>query len=66
MIFAVQQGGGRLSRHSLEFPTVFADDVPVLTMNEVNLVRSFFVFVDAMYECHVNFIVHAETPPDGI
>lgn len=48
------------------FHTVFVEDVPVLTMNDVNLVRRFIIFVDAMYECHVKLIVHAETPPDGI
>lgn len=48
------------------FHTVFIDQVPVLTMNDVNLVRRFIVFVDAMYECHVKLIVHAETAPDGI
>lgn len=48
------------------FHTVFLDDVPILTMNDVNLVRRFIIFVDAMYECHVKLIVHAETPPGGI
>jgi len=48
------------------FHTVFIENIPALTMNDVNLVRRFIVFVDAMYECHVKLIVHAETLPEGI
>ena len=48
------------------FHTVFIEDVPVLTMNDINLVRRLIVFVDAMYESHVKLIVHAKTGPDGI
>ena len=48
------------------FHTVFIEDIPVLNMNDVNLVRRFIVFVDAMYECNVKLIVHAETSPEGI
>ncbi len=48
------------------FHTVFIEDVPKLTMNDVNLVRRFIVFIDSMYECHVKLIVHAEAMPDNI
>ena len=48
------------------FHTVFVEDVPSLTMNDVNLVRRFIIFVDAMYECHIKLIVHAETGAEGI
>ncbi len=48
------------------FHTIFVEDVPELTMNDVNLVRRFIVFVDAMYECHVKLILHAATKADEI
>jgi predicted ATPase len=48
------------------FHTVFVEDVPALSMNDINLVRRFIVFVDAMYECHVKLILHAATKPDKI
>ena len=48
------------------FHTVFIENIPVLTINDVNLVRRFIIFVDAMYECNVKLIVHAETLPEGI
>eukprot|EP00591_Stephanopyxis_turris_P002817 CAMPEP_0195523986 /NCGR_PEP_ID=MMETSP0794_2-20130614/23538_1 /TAXON_ID=515487 /ORGANISM="Stephanopyxis turris, Strain CCMP 815" /LENGTH=447 /DNA_ID=CAMNT_0040654111 /DNA_START=350 /DNA_END=1693 /DNA_ORIENTATION=+ len=41
-----------------KFHTVFVDRVPSLSMNDVNVVRRFIVFVDSMYECHVKLIVH--------
>ncbi len=48
------------------FHTVFVEDVPALSMNDINLVRRLIVFVDAMYECHVKLILHAKTKPDDI
>ena len=48
------------------FHTVFVEDVPTLTMNDINVVRRFIVFVDAMYESRVKLILHCETNPSGI
>jgi predicted ATPase len=41
------------------YHTVFVELVPTLTMNELNWVRRFIVFVDSMYECHVKLVLHA-------
>ena len=48
------------------FHTVLVEHVPKLSINEVNLVRRLIVFVDAMYECHVKLIVHAEGKPSEL
>jgi protein AFG1 len=48
------------------FHTVFVEDVPMLTMNDINLVRRFIIFVDSMYECNVKLIIHAATGPNDI
>lgn len=48
------------------FHTVFVENIPAMTMNDINIVRRFIVFVDSMYECHVKLILHSETLPDGI
>ena len=48
------------------FHTVFVEDIPALTMNDVNLVRRFIIFVDSMYESHVKLIIHAHTDIDNI
>jgi protein AFG1 len=48
------------------YHTIFVEDVPQLTMNDVNLVRRFIIFVDSMYECHVKLIIHAATGPNEI
>lgn len=48
------------------FHTVFIEDIPTLTMNDVNLVRRLIVFVDSMYECHVKLIVQAAVLPEAI
>jgi len=48
------------------FHTVFMEDVPSLTMNDINVVRRFIVFVDAMYESRVKLILQCESNPDGI
>ncbi len=49
-----------------QFHTVFIEDVPSLTMNDINLVRRFIIFVDSMYECQVKLIIHAATGPNEI
>jgi predicted ATPase len=41
------------------FHTVFVERVPVLSMNEINWVRRFITFVDAMYESKVKLILQA-------
>eukprot|EP00521_Asterionellopsis_glacialis_P006398 CAMPEP_0195284866 /NCGR_PEP_ID=MMETSP0707-20130614/2912_1 /TAXON_ID=33640 /ORGANISM="Asterionellopsis glacialis, Strain CCMP134" /LENGTH=542 /DNA_ID=CAMNT_0040344271 /DNA_START=575 /DNA_END=2204 /DNA_ORIENTATION=- len=49
------------------FHTVFVEFVPTLSRNELNWVRRFITFVDAMYECHVKVILHtleASTPQE--
>ena len=48
------------------FHTVFVERVPLLTINEINWVRRFITFVDAMYESHVRLVLHAPAPPNGI
>jgi len=48
------------------FHTVFVENVPTLTLNDINIVRRFIVFVDSMYESHVKLIIHASSPPDKI
>jgi len=48
------------------FHTVFVEDVPTLTMNDINVVRRFIVFVDSMYERHVKLIIHAKVKSDQI
>jgi protein AFG1 len=48
------------------FHTIFLYDVPKLSMHEVNLVRRMITFVDAMYECHVKVIIHAEAKPSEL
>ena len=49
-----------------QFHTVFMEDIPTLTMNDINLVRRFILFVDSMYECQVKLIIHAATGPNEI
>jgi predicted ATPase len=48
------------------FHTVFVEDIPVLTLDELNWVRRFITFVDAMYESHVKLILHSHVPMEGI
>lgn len=48
------------------FHTVFVEHVPALTVNEINWVRRFITFVDAMYESKVKLIVQAATAPSAI
>lgn len=49
-----------------QFHTVFVENVPVLTLNEINWVRRFITFVDSMYECNVKLIIQAKTDAHGI
>ncbi len=39
------------------FDTVFVENVPTLTLNEINWIRRFIIFVDAMYESNVKLIL---------
>jgi peroxisome-assembly ATPase len=48
------------------FHTVFVEHVPALTINEINWVRRFITFVDAMYESKVKLIVQAASPPSEL
>lgn len=43
------------------FHTVFVERIPVLSINEINWIRRFITFVDAMYESKVKLILHAKT-----
>lgn len=44
------------------FHTVFVEHIPPLTLNELNWVRRFITFVDAMYEAQVKLILHSKLP----
>ena len=48
------------------FHTVFVENIPILTLNELNWVRRFITFVDSMYESNVKLILHAKTPVKDI
>jgi predicted ATPase len=48
------------------FHTVFLENVPKLSLNEINYVRRFIIFVDSMYESNVKLIIHAATKADDI
>lgn len=48
------------------FHTVFVGNIPILTMNELNWVRRFIIFVDSMYESRVKLVLHAKTAPSDI
>jgi predicted ATPase len=48
------------------FHTVFLENVPKLSLNEVNYVRRFIIFVDSMYESNVKLIIQAATKADDI
>ena len=49
------------------FHTVFIEDVPAhLTLNDINVVRRFIVLIDALYECHVKVVIHAQSKPEHI
>ena len=55
-----------ISSKGESFHTVFIEDIPELTMNDINLVRRFITLIDSMYECHVKLIIHTTTAPEGI
>lgn len=48
------------------FHTVFVGGVPKLGLPEINWVRRFITFVDAMYEHKVRLVLQAATPADQI
>ena len=49
------------------FHTVFVEDVPSnLTLNDLNIVRRFIVFIDSMYESHIKVVIHAQSTPEHI
>jgi len=48
------------------FHTVFVENVPIMTLNEINVVRRFITFVDVMYECQVKLVIHAEALPEDL
>jgi len=48
------------------FHTVFVENVPKLSLNEINYVRRFIIFVDSMYESNVKLIIQAATKADDI
>lgn len=48
------------------FHTVFLENVPKLSLNEINYVRRFIIFVDSMYENNVKLIINAATKADDI
>lgn len=49
-----------------QFHTVFVEQIPVLTLDEINWVRRFITFVDSMYESNVKLILQAKTEPHSI
>ena len=48
------------------FHTVFVDQVPQLSLPQINWVRRLITFVDSMYEHKVTLVIQAETPVDEI
>ncbi len=49
------------------FHTVFVEDVPSnLTLNDLNVVRRFIIFIDSMYESHIKVVIHAQSKPEHI
>jgi len=48
------------------FETIFIEEVPVLEMKDINMVRRFITLIDALYECECKIVVLAATRPDGI
>ena len=49
-----------------EFQTVFIEDIPVLEIKDMNVVRRFITLVDALYECECKVVLHAEALPDKL
>ena len=48
------------------FDTVFVENVPILTLNEINWIRRFIIFVDSMYESSVKLILQGARPPQEL
>lgn len=48
------------------FHTVFLEGVPLLGMNDINIVRRFIVFIDVMYEYSIKVIIQAAAGPEKI
>jgi len=46
------------------FNTIFIENVPLLKIYEVNMVRRWITLIDALYECHVKIVLHAKASPD--
>lgn len=44
------------------FHTVFVQNVPVMSLTEVNWMRRFITFVDSMYESRVKLVLHTQAP----
>jgi protein AFG1 len=48
------------------FSTVFCHHIPKLTVNELNWLRRFIIFVDTMYELKVTLVLHTAQPVDSV
>lgn len=46
--------------------TVLLQGIPKLTREDRNEAKRFVTLIDALYDCRVNLIATAETPPEGI
>jgi len=49
-----------------EYQSVIVSHVPVLTAQRENAARRFIALVDELYDRHVNLILSAAAPPDGL
>jgi cell division protein ZapE len=49
-----------------EYQSVIVSNVPVLTATRENAARRLIALVDEFYDRHVNLIVSAAAPPDGL
>jgi len=45
---------------------VLVEDVPLLTLNDINQVRRFITLVDAFYDNHVKLIISAAVAPEHL
>lgn len=46
--------------------TILLQGIPKLTREDRNEAKRFVALIDALYDCRVNVIITAETPPEGI